>query len=169
MIDDLTDLSHPRVMMVVAVIMIVVVMMIVAVVMIVMVIVVVIVMVMVIVVVIMVMVVMVIVIVMVIMIMAALSAKVSVQVLHVVVVTIVFFVRDHVKVTALDPRLFHTADLYPEMTARDPVQDMLQFSAVRPQIQKRRDHHIAADPRTALEIQNSITVFQSLFLRRQAG
>ena len=102
-------------------------------------------------------------------IMAALSAKVSVQVLHVVVVTIVFFVRDHVKVTALDPRLFHTADLYPEMTARDPVQDMLQFSAVRPQIQKRRDHHIAADPRTALEIQNSITVFHSLFLRRQGG
>ena len=95
--------------------------------------------------------------------------KMPVKVLHVVVVTIVFFVRDHVKVTALDPRLFHTADLYPEMTARDPVQDMLQFSAVRPQIQKRRDHHIAADPRTALEIQNSITVFQSLFLRRQAG
>ena len=49
------------------------------------------------------------------------------------------------------------------------IEDALQLSAVCPQIQKRRDHHIAADPCPALEIQNSITIFHSLLLRRQGG
>ena len=80
--------------------------------------------------------------------------QMTVQILHVVVMAIVRFIEYHIKVTAVNAGLFHSADRDPEASAGYPGEDAAQFIFVRTQIQERRDGHISADPRPAFQIQN---------------
>ena len=178
--DDLPDLPHSCVVMVVAVsvVMIMIVMMVMIMVMIVvMVMIVIVVMVMVVImIVVMVMVMIVVMIIVVIVVMAvrvgrmpALPFEVSVQVLHVMVVPVVLLIKDHIEVAAIYSRFLHSADLYLKTMSGNPLQDLQEFLLISSQIEHRGYSHIAADPGSAFQIKDLITVLHPFYSLRRPG
>jgi energy-coupling factor transporter transmembrane protein EcfT len=148
--DDLPDLLHPGVVMMVMIV-IVVMIMVVIVVMIVM----------------MIMVVVVIMIVVVMMVMIVLM-QVPVQILHVVIMSVVLFVQNDIEVTTVYACLFHPADPDIKPVSGDSLQHAQELVLVRAKVQKRRDGHIAADACPAFQVQDSIVIIHS-YLHRQGG
>ena len=179
--DDLPDLPHSSVVMVaVSVVVIMIVMMVMIMVMIVvmvMVMVVIVVMVMVVImIVVMVMVMIVVMIIVVIVVMAvrvgrmpALPFEVSVQVLHVMVVPVVLLIKDHIEVAAIYSRFLHSADLYLKTMSGNPLQDLQEFLLISSQIKHRGYSHIAADPGSAFQIKDLITVLHPFYSLRRPG
>ena len=182
--DDLPDLPHSCVVMVVAVsvvvimiVMMVMIMVMIVVMVMVMVMIVVMVMVMVVImIVVMVMVMIVVMIIVVIVVMAvrvgrmpALPFEVSVQVLHVMVVPVVLLIKDHIEVAAIYSRFLHSADLYLKTMSGNPLQDLQEFLLIRPQIEHRGYSHIAADPGSAFQIKDLITVLHPFYSLRRPG
>ena len=145
--DDLPDLGHPRV--VVMVIMIVVMVAVVLVLMVVMVVVVMTVLVVVTVLMFMIVIMMMAVVVMIV-VMSVL--QMPVQVCHIVVVPVVLFIKDHVKIAAVDAGFLHPSDLDPKAAAGDPFENTAQLLLVRAQVQERRNGHISADPCAAFQV-----------------
>jgi energy-coupling factor transporter transmembrane protein EcfT len=148
--DDLPDLLHPGVVMMVMIV-IVVMIMVVIVVMIVM----------------MIMVVVVIMIVVVMMVMIVLM-QVPVQILHVVIMSVMLFVQYDIEVTAVYACLFHPADPDIKPVSGDSLQHAQELVLVRAKVQKRRDGHITADACPAFQVQDSIVIIHS-YLHRQGG
>jgi hypothetical protein len=72
--------------------------------------------------------------------------QMSVQIHHVMVVTVVFLVEDHIKVTAINACFLDPADPDLKSVSGNPVEHSKELARIRSQIQKRRDRHIAADP-----------------------
>ena len=80
--------------------------------------------------------------------------KVPVQICHVVIVPVVHFIEDHIKITAVYTGLLHSSDRNLKTAARDPREDAPELLLIRAQIQERRNGHISADPCSAFQIQN---------------
>lgn len=142
--DDLPDLLHPGVVMMVMIVIVVMIM-----------------------VVIVVMIVMMVMIVVVIVVMIVLM-QVPVQILHVVIMSVVLFVQNDIEVTAVYACLFHPADPDIKPVSGDSLQHAQELVLVRAKVQKRRDGHIAADACPAFQVQDSIVIIHS-YLHRQGG
>ena len=80
--------------------------------------------------------------------------KVPVQICHVVIMPVVHFIEDHIKITAVYTGLLHSSDRNLKTAARDPREDAPELLLIRAQIQERRNGHISADPCSAFQIQN---------------
>jgi hypothetical protein len=91
--------------------------------------------------------------------------QMSVQILHVVVVAVMFLVEDHIEVTAVDAGLLHPADPDLKSVSGNPVEHSKELVRIRSQIQKRRDRHIAADPGPTFQIKDPLAIIHS-FLRK---
>jgi hypothetical protein len=83
--------------------------------------------------------------------------QMPVQVCHIVVMPVVLFIKDHVKIAAVDAGFLHSFDLDPKAAAGDPFENAAQLLLVRAQVQERRNGHISADPCTAFQVQNFIS------------
>ena len=112
-------------------------------------------------------VVMMVVMVMLMMMVVVMAVLMPVQIFHIVVMAVMRFIQHHVKITAVDARLLHAADLRLKAVSRNARQDAQEFLAVRSQVQKRRHRHIAADPCAAFQIKELIILIHSSYLRRQ--
>ena len=102
--------------------------------------------------------------------MLTLSFEVPVQVLHVVVMSVVFLVEDHIEVTAVYARFLHSADLHLKAMSGNSLQDLQELLLIRPKIEQRRHSHVAADTGPAFQIKDLITVLHPIyFLHRPGG
>ena len=102
--------------------------------------------------------------------MLTLSVEVPVQVLHVVVMSVVFLVEDHIEVTAVYARFLHSADLHLKAMSGNSLQDLQELLLIRPKIEQRRHSHVAADTGPAFQIKDLITVLHPIyFLHRPGG
>ena len=80
--------------------------------------------------------------------------KVPVQICHVVIMPVVHFIKDHIKIAAIYAGFLHSPDRDLKAAARHPREYASEVLLGRAQIQKRRDGHIPADPCSAFQIQN---------------
>ena len=101
--------------------------------------------------------------------MPALPFEVSVQVLHVMVVPVVLLIKDHIEVAAIYSRFLHSADLYLKTMSGNPLQDLQEFLLISSQIKHRGYSHIAADPGSAFQIKDLITVLHPFYSLRRPG
>ena len=83
--------------------------------------------------------------------------EMPVKILHVVVVTVMLFVEDNIEVTAVNGCFFDPADLYLKSVSGNPFKDTQELLLIGSQVEKRRDRHIAADSRPALQIKDTIS------------
>jgi hypothetical protein len=144
--DDLPDLLHPCV----VVMMVVVVMMLVIVIMVMMVFVIVVMAMMVFMIVVMLMMMLVIVLTMIMGLVVL--VQMSVQIVHVVIMAVVRFVQYDVEVTTIDSSLFHSADLCFKPVSGDSLQHLQELVLVCAQVQECRDGHIAANTCSTFQI-----------------
>ena len=68
------------------------------------------------------------------------------------VMAVMGLVEDHVKVTAVNPRLFHPGNLHPESFRRDGRKHSLKLLFIRSQVQEGSHNHISADTGIAFKI-----------------
>ena len=94
--------------------------------------------------------------------------KMAVQILHVVVVAVVVFIEDHIKVTAVNARFFYPADRGLKPMTGNPFQDTQKFLLIRSQVEKRRNRHVAADSRPAFQIKDFLSILHP-HLHMQGG
>ena len=100
----------------------------------------------------------------------ALPIEVSVQVLHVVVVSVVLLVEDHIEVAAINARFLHSADLRLKAVSRYSLQDLQELLLIRSKVKQRCHSHVAADTGPAFKIKDLITVLHPFYsLRRPDG
>ena len=83
--------------------------------------------------------------------------EMPVKVLHVVVVTVMFFVEDNVEVTAVYGCFFDPADPDLKSVSGNPFKDTQELLLIGSQVEKSRNRHIAADSRPAFQIKDSIS------------
>jgi hypothetical protein len=82
----------------------------------------------------------------------ALLFEMPVQVRHVVIVAVMFFIQDHVEITAINTCLFDSADAGLKPGCRNSLQDPQELLLIRPQVKQGCNGHVAADPGPALQI-----------------
>ena len=101
--------------------------------------------------------------------MPAFPIEMSVQVLHIVIVSVVLLIEDHIEVTAVYSRFLHSADLHFKTMSGNPLQDLQEFLLIRPQIEHRGHSHVAADSCPAFQIKDLITVLHPIYSLRRPG
>ena len=77
---------------------------------------------------------------------------VAMQILHIMVMVLMLFIQDHPEITGINPRLYHPLDLNPKSRNRETLQCLQKHFFIGSQIQQRRNGHVPADPRIALQI-----------------
>ena len=82
----------------------------------------------------------------------ALLFEMPVQVSHVVIVAVMFFIQDHVEITAINTCLFDSADAGLKPGCRNSLQNPQELLLIRPQVNEGCNGHVAADPGPALQI-----------------
>ena len=82
----------------------------------------------------------------------ALLFEMPVQVSHVVIVAVMFFIQDHIEITAIYTCLFDPADAGLKPGCRNSLQDPQELLLIRPQVKQGCNDHVAADPGPALQI-----------------
>ena len=82
----------------------------------------------------------------------ALLFEMPVQVSHVVIVAVMFFIQDHIEITAIYTCLFDPADAGLKPGCRNSLQDPQELLLIRPQVNEGCNGHVAADPGPALQI-----------------
>ena len=80
------------------------------------------------------------------------AVSAAIKIFHIMVVVFVSFIQDHIKITGIQPRLLHPADLHLKAAHRQTVQNIHQHLFIHAQIQQSRSHHIPADSRTTFQI-----------------
>ena len=93
----------------------------------------------------------------------------SVQVLHIVIMTVMFLIEDHIEITAVYARFLHSADLHFKTMSGNSLQDLQEVLPVRTQVEKRGYSHIAADSGTAFQIKDLIIVLHPIYSLRRPG
>ena len=86
---------------------------------------------------------------------------VRMQISHIVVMILMFAVKDHVEIAGIQAGLDNTRDCNPVTGKRQRIQCFLQQLFIRPQIQKRRNQHISADSAGTVKNQRFSSFFQS--------
>ena len=86
---------------------------------------------------------------------------VRMQISHIVVIILMFAVKDHVEIAGIQAGLDNTRDCNPVTGKRQRIQCFLQQFFIRPQIQKRRNQHISADSAGTVKNQRFSSFFQS--------
>jgi hypothetical protein len=86
---------------------------------------------------------------------------VRVQISHIVVMILMFAVKDYVEIAGIQAGLDNTRDCNPVTGKRQRIQCFLQQLFIRPQIQKRRNQHISADSAGTVKNQRFSSFFQS--------
>jgi hypothetical protein len=99
----------------------------------------------------------------------ALPVEVPVQVLHVVIMPVVLFIEDHIEVAAVYARFLHSADLRLESVSGNPLQDFQKLLLIRPKVKQRGYSHVAADSGPAFQIKDLITVLHPIYSLRRPG
>lgn len=61
-------------------------------------------------------------------------------------------IQNNMKITDIQPRFFHSADLYPKSMDRNTLQRFFQYFLIRAQIQQSCHRHIPADPAVTFQI-----------------
>jgi hypothetical protein len=67
----------------------------------------------------------------------------TIEIGHVMVMVFVFFIQDHIEITAVDARLLDPGNFHLESFGRDGVQCLLQYLTIRSQVQERCHKHIS--------------------------
>ena len=88
---------------------------------------------------------------------------VRMQISHIVVMVLMFAVKDHVEIAGIQAGLDNTRDCNPVTGKRQRIQCFLQQLFIRPQIQKRRNQHISADSAGTVKNQRFSSFFQNFF------
>ena len=83
------------------------------------------------------------------------------------VMAVMLFVEDHVKIAAVDAGFYHSADCNLKPVSRDLIEHLKQLFPVSAQIQKGCNRHISADSCPAFKVQDLISLHY-LFLPSHA-
>ena len=81
------------------------------------------------------------------------SVHMAVQIFHIVIMVLMLCVQLHVKITHIQPGLFHPTHLYLKPLHREAVQCLLKHLLIRAQVKKRRHRHISADSCITFQIE----------------
>ena len=84
---------------------------------------------------------------------------------HVVIMVLMFRIKDYIEIAGIQGGLLHPADLNPGTLQMETVQRRTQHILIRPKIQKGSYRHITADP--GRRIKNQYLFFHKTPFRRQ--
>ena len=82
---------------------------------------------------------------------------------------VMLFIEYHIEITAVDACLLHSADLRLKSMSGNPLEHMQEFLLIRSEVEQRSHCHVAADPRSALQIQNAVSILHLNHFLRKPG